>query len=254
LVSPNKNFFDKMPIIPNKSLSFSQVDYQNTPLQVYIKWPNSSRIDSIVASVNSTVLSVKHQLVSLVCISGPPLLSHNGRLLKDSDALGDYQTGCHPLFLNVSGVLCGGKGGFGSMLRAQGGKMSSRRGTNFDDCRDLNGRRLRTVRAARELTASILGTRSLAAAKQPNKKKSNSQKMIKNEEKLAESTIASDNLGDEFRKKICTSVIETLTDVTKKQQLSTGIEETQIEPVKKPNTNILAHWDDCSDISDSEKE
>ncbi|KAJ1675597.1 hypothetical protein EV182_000961 [Spiromyces aspiralis] len=44
--------------------------------------------------------------------------------------------------------VCGGKGGFGSMLRSQGGKMSSKKITNFDSCRDLSGRRLKTAKAA----------------------------------------------------------------------------------------------------------
>lgn len=45
----------------------------------------------------------------------------------------------------------GGKGGFGSMLRAQGGRMASKRTTNFESCRDLSGRRLKTINAAKQL-------------------------------------------------------------------------------------------------------
>lgn len=42
--------------------------------------------------------------------------------------------------------LLGGKGGFGSNLRAQGNKMSARKRSGGNDaCRDLSGRRLRTV-------------------------------------------------------------------------------------------------------------
>ncbi|CAG8688537.1 15811_t:CDS:2, partial [Racocetra fulgida] len=40
--------------------------------------------------------------------------------------------------LNLKLRLSGGKGGFGSMLRAQGGKMASQKTTNFEACRDLN--------------------------------------------------------------------------------------------------------------------
>jgi ElaB/YqjD/DUF883 family membrane-anchored ribosome-binding protein len=45
----------------------------------------------------------------------------------------------------------GGKGGFGSMLRSQGGKMNSQQTTNFDSCRDLSGRRLKTIKDAKKL-------------------------------------------------------------------------------------------------------
>ena len=57
-----------------------------------------------------------------------------------------------PLTLEMRVLLPGGKGGFGSMLRAQGGKMSSRgRNSNNDSCRDLNGRRLSTIKEAKKL-------------------------------------------------------------------------------------------------------
>ncbi|KAJ9050871.1 hypothetical protein DSO57_1010210 [Entomophthora muscae] len=51
----------------------------------------------------------------------------------------------------VTCSLLGGKGGFGSMLRAQGGRMNSKKSTNNDACRDLSGRRLKTVRTAERL-------------------------------------------------------------------------------------------------------
>lgn len=45
--------------------------------------------------------------------------------------------------------LCGGKGGFGALLRGQGrdGKITD----NFDACRDLSGRRVRQVEAEKKL-------------------------------------------------------------------------------------------------------
>ena len=49
--------------------------------------------------------------------------------------------------------LPGGKGGFGSQLRAAGGRMNSKRAgqNNTDSCRDLNGRRLSTIKEAKKL-------------------------------------------------------------------------------------------------------
>ncbi|KAH9836685.1 telomere stability and silencing-domain-containing protein [Rhodofomes roseus] len=43
----------------------------------------------------------------------------------------------------------GGKGGFGSQLRAAGGRMSSQKTSNNDSCRDLSGRRLSTIKEAK---------------------------------------------------------------------------------------------------------
>ncbi|PGH10229.1 hypothetical protein AJ79_05484 [Helicocarpus griseus UAMH5409] len=57
--------------------------------------------------------------------------------------------------LRLSARLCGGKGGFGSQLRAAGGRMSSRRKGNQEENngsnRNLDGRRLRTVKEAKAL-------------------------------------------------------------------------------------------------------
>ena len=57
--------------------------------------------------------------------------------------------------LRMSVPLCGGKGGFGSQLRAAGGRMSSRKKKNQGDAngssRNLDGRRLRTVTEAKNL-------------------------------------------------------------------------------------------------------
>ncbi|KAH8811808.1 telomere stability and silencing-domain-containing protein [Xylogone sp. PMI_703] len=59
------------------------------------------------------------------------------------------------LSLRLSAPLCGGKGGFGSQLRAAGGRMSSKRKKNQGDdngsSRNLDGRRLRTVNEAKAL-------------------------------------------------------------------------------------------------------
>ncbi|KAF2027511.1 hypothetical protein EK21DRAFT_102472 [Setomelanomma holmii] len=58
------------------------------------------------------------------------------------------------LSLRLTVPLCGGKGGFGSILRAQGGRMSSRKKNTGDanaSSRNLDGRRLRTVAEAKVL-------------------------------------------------------------------------------------------------------
>ncbi|KAK3314950.1 telomere stability and silencing-domain-containing protein [Apodospora peruviana] len=60
------------------------------------------------------------------------------------------------LSLRISIPLCGGKGGFGSQLRAAGGRMSSKRKKNQNgeengSSRNLDGRRLRTVTEAKAL-------------------------------------------------------------------------------------------------------
>ncbi|GJM93555.1 hypothetical protein PR202_ga10119 [Eleusine coracana subsp. coracana] len=47
--------------------------------------------------------------------------------------------------------LRGGKGGFGSLLRGAASKAGQKKTSNFDACRDINGRRLRHVNAEKRL-------------------------------------------------------------------------------------------------------
>lgn len=54
----------------------------------------------------------------------------------------------HPIRLELGVRLLGGKGGFGTQLRAAGGRMSASKATNVDSCRDLSGRRLGTIKEA----------------------------------------------------------------------------------------------------------
>jgi hypothetical protein len=56
--------------------------------------------------------------------------------------------------LRLTPRLLGGKGGFGSQLRAAGGRMSSQKTNNNDSCRDLSGRRLSTLKEAKKYVFS----------------------------------------------------------------------------------------------------
>lgn len=60
------------------------------------------------------------------------------------------QNPSYPITLHVGVRILGGKGGFGSQLRAAGGRMSSGKATNTDSCRDLSGRRLSTIKEAQK--------------------------------------------------------------------------------------------------------
>lgn len=62
----------------------------------------------------------------------------------------------HHVSLRIAPRLLGGKGGFGSQLRAAGGRMSSQKTSNNDSCRDLSGRRLSTVKEAKKYVHSSI--------------------------------------------------------------------------------------------------
>lgn len=67
------------------------------------------------------------------------LTTLGGKILGKDDILEHGQT------IVVLGGLNGGKGGFGSMLRSQGGRMASKVTTNVGSCRDLTGKRIKTI-------------------------------------------------------------------------------------------------------------
>ncbi|XP_011875133.1 PREDICTED: protein SDE2 homolog isoform X2 [Vollenhovia emeryi] len=71
---------------------------------------------------------------------------HNGRLLQEGDVCPDGHATVVPRLL-------GGKGGFGSMLRAIGAQIEKT--TNREACRDLSGRRLRDINEEKRLKAWI---------------------------------------------------------------------------------------------------
>ncbi|SJX60661.1 uncharacterized protein SRS1_11889 [Sporisorium reilianum f. sp. reilianum] len=87
-------------------------------------------------------------------------VTHHGRRLAPSSRLSGLTSSdnAFPVVLQLRALLRGGKGGFGSMLRSQGGKMSAgARNTNTDSCRDLNGRRLGVLKEAKKLAEYLEG-------------------------------------------------------------------------------------------------
>ncbi|GAA5871457.1 hypothetical protein JCM3774_005605 [Rhodotorula dairenensis] len=73
--------------------------------------------------------------------------------------------------LRLAVRLPGGKGGFASQLRAQGGRMSSNRAQNTDSCRGLDGRRLSTIKEAQKLAALLEAEPDRLAAEAQAKQK-----------------------------------------------------------------------------------
>lgn len=132
LCSPPPLASYKMQIIfstfaPFSSLSLST--HPSTPIEslyplLQSRYPSLPDSDDLQLSLHSGVL--------------PPLSS-------PVSALGDGMVS-----LRLTPRLRGGKGGFGSQLRAAGGRMSSQKTSNNDSCRDLSGRRLSTIKEAKK--------------------------------------------------------------------------------------------------------
>ncbi|XP_055541998.1 splicing regulator SDE2 [Wyeomyia smithii] len=77
-------------------------------------------------------------------------LTQNGKCLPEKQSFANLQ---HAIPIRLHERLQGGKGGFGSMLRAIGAQIEKT--TNREACRDLSGRRLRDINEEKRLKAYL---------------------------------------------------------------------------------------------------
>ncbi|KAJ3211482.1 hypothetical protein HDU67_004518 [Dinochytrium kinnereticum] len=128
--------------------------------------------------------------------------------------------------------LRGGKGGFGSMLRAQGGKMASKKTTNFEACRDLSGRRLKTVNDAKKLAEFL--------EKEPERKKRKTEAVKEKIEKgMQEPKTQKIRFNDTKFTEDHAKVLENVKDT-----ISKGIKKKASKPSAK--RKVAAAWEEES--------
>lgn len=131
------------------------------------------------------------------------------------------------LYLNLHIPLIGGKGGFGSMLRAIGAQIEKT--TNKEACRDLSGRRLRDVKAEKRIKNWIKRKAELKK-EQERKKREKLERLtqapkieFKDDEYLKEKDVIPQKVDDAIdyvlKKK---RALNTKSDSTDKQQPSTS--------------------------------
>ncbi|KAG7451025.1 uncharacterized protein BT62DRAFT_1071627 [Guyanagaster necrorhizus] len=113
----------------------------------------------------SSVLPLLEEKYPLLPVDSLRLSTHSGAALEDDAPLSILLNDSTFLTLRLTPRLLGGKGGFGSQLRAAGGRMSSQKTSNNDSCRDLSGRRLSTIKEAKKLAEYLGAEPERAAAK-----------------------------------------------------------------------------------------
>jgi hypothetical protein len=111
------------------------------------------------------VLPLLNEKYPLLPSSGLVLSLHSGVTSEDSLVSALCNDESNFASLRLSPRLLGGKGGFGSQLRAAGGRMSSQKTNNNDSCRDLSGRRLSTLKEAKKLAEYLESEPERVAAK-----------------------------------------------------------------------------------------
>ncbi|KAI7791453.1 splicing regulator SDE2 [Triplophysa rosa] len=112
-------------------------------MELFVISPNL-KFTNLTIAPDSTVSDLIDHFISKESLSFSDLyVTTNGRISHSTDFL---QSG---VVYRVEPRLCGGKGGFGSMLRALGAQIEKT--TNREACRDLSGRRLRDVNHEKQM-------------------------------------------------------------------------------------------------------
>jgi len=100
-------------------------------------------------SADVPVASLKNRIAALECIPAQEqrILSAQRELLDDA-----VLRACEgPCVVSLALRVCGGKGGFGSLLRGAPSRVGQKKTDNFDACRDLSGRRMRHANNEKKL-------------------------------------------------------------------------------------------------------
>ena len=122
-------------------------------LQLFVEYgetsPYCAQFESDSVSVHVLKYCLQEDL--LIPLEEARILSLAGTELQDG-----FRISKGDQFLRLSFRLLGGKGGFGSLLRSGGSGRIAKKKTNLDACRDLSGRRLRSVKDQKEYVALVI--------------------------------------------------------------------------------------------------
>jgi len=165
----------------------------NLPPTLSLPVPSATTISQLQQKLHDRLPNAGNNRYILTTISNKQLPTTSSRPI--SDLLSNPQDVF--LSLRLSLPLCGGKGGFGSQLRAAGGRMSSKRKRNQGDenasSRNLDGRRLRTVNEAKAL-AEYLAIKPEMAKKEKEQRRKRWEQVVELAERREEE-IRSGNKG-----------------------------------------------------------
>lgn len=154
------------------------------PSTLAVAVPPSTPVSELCQDLDERLPDIRSRLI-LTTISNKQLSFDSeqpiSRLLSDVED--DF------LSLRLTAPVYGGKGGFGSQLRAAGGRMSSKRkknqGEDNGSSRNLDGRRIRTVTEAKAL-AEYLAIKPDMERKEKEKRRQRWEQIVEMTEKKQE--------------------------------------------------------------------
>lgn len=153
-----------------------------------------------------------------------------------------YLSKCSETVLQVKLRLPGGKGGFGSQLRAQGNKMSSKkRAGNYESCRTLNGQRVRAQKQAKLIEEYL--------AKEPERLSKKEQEIREKMQKYLEAPDKKVMFSDPEYLKLCRKLIDSTEDAVR-----SGLRAQNGESDEDSSEIDESENEDLEDDQESEKE
>ncbi|CAH1640866.1 unnamed protein product [Spodoptera littoralis] len=192
------------------------------------------------------VLSLKREISQKHGVPVEDLLATlNGRLVSD-----DYDIRTSNNVVRLSSKLVGGKGGFGSMLRAIGSQIEKT--TNRESCRDLSGRRLRDINEEKRLRKWLEG--------QEEREKEAAERKQKKFERLVAEPKIEVNLNPSYEKerqdlpeRVSSAVEAGWQAAGSSNTLKRKSDSDKAKP-KKAKLWIDADLSDCSSLSEDEED
>lgn len=161
-----------------------------------------------------------------------------------------YLKKCFEDCFQVKLRLRGGKGGFGSQLRAQGNKMSSKkRAGNYESCRSLNGQRIRVQKQTKLIEEYL--------AKEPERLSKREQEIREKMQKYLEAPDKKVMFSDPDYLKLCRKLVDSTEDAVRsglrsqKANLSTNSGSDSDDNSDCSNENVDSH--DESEINGSDE-
>ncbi|KAF9411219.1 hypothetical protein HW555_009933 [Spodoptera exigua] len=192
------------------------------------------------------VLSLKREISQKHGVPVEDLLATlNGRFVSD-----DYDITASNSVIRLTTKLIGGKGGFGSMLRAIGAQIEKT--TNREACRDLSGRRLRDINEEKRLRKWLEG--------QEEREKEAAERKQKKLERLVAEPKIEVNLNPAYEKerqdlpeRVNSAVEAGWQAAGSSNTLKRKSDNDKAKP-KKAKLWIDAELSDCSSLSEDEEE
>ncbi|XP_045761819.1 replication stress response regulator SDE2 [Maniola jurtina] len=194
------------------------------------------------------VFELKHNISTQYGIPVEDLyVTLDGKLVYDDCILRNSEN-----VVRVRSRIVGGKGGFGSMLRAIGAQIEKT--TNREACRDLSGRRLRDINEEKRLRKWLEG--------QEDREREAAERKQKKLERLIAEPKIDVNLHPQYEKERqeLPERVSAAVDAgwqaagTSKEGVKRKAEVEQSKGKKKAKLWIDAELSDCSSLSDYEEE